>query len=420
MSRNSVAHHSAGQSFMGLLASLTEDIQAETSDSASARSYRSDYSDSSCDSPSGPGHVPGTVSASDAKRAKRPLTPVAELKSGRNTGADCTQLSYEKALQLHGRHRRKSEIDDFAGNIPPSRIPSPSAASGSDNAPKRETLVAPSKIEATQSQRHEIDAPKEVGTPQPTVNQKRTQTRAKASPGLSKDPVGAASAAFRSTDPMQHPQTQEAKRPNLPLEPATIQTKRASAKTTHASNSKTSFKPEQNSGSVRNPAAGLNSSNRQGVARKAGRLDRSVAASDRKSNAENAIDHVDLNFREKDVHRSSLVLKKNASMDQRRTILSVRLTGEELEKLKDRADESGISVSAYMRLCVLDADQLRAQVKQVLAEMRALHRESEPNRLPALVGTSQSRESNGATWFHIVLRSAAFLLSPLFPFRRSA
>jgi hypothetical protein len=40
------------------------------------------------------------------------------------------------------------------------------------------------------------------------------------------------------------------------------------------------------------------------------------------------------------------------------------LTDVELVRLKDRASESGISLSACMRSCILDADQLRAQVKQ--------------------------------------------------------
>lgn len=401
---------------MGLLASLTRDSGAESSDSASEPSYASDGS------ATGSGLVSSAVSASDLKRGKRTLVPVTELKSGRSTAAaDCTQLSYEKALQLHGKHQRRSEADDFAGNIAPSRIPSPAVASGSAGVSKPRALVGSSKIEATQSNRHEIDVPQKVGALQPTVRQKRTQSRTKTSPGLSKDPMGSASAAYRSTAPAQHPQTQEAKRPDLLREPAAIRTKRVSAKTTSSpSNSKTSFNPKQSSGSARNPATGLNSSNRQRASRKIRQLDRSLAASDRKPNAGNAMDSIDIDFRKEDAQRSSLVLKKNTSIDQRRTILSVRLTGEELEKLKDRADESGISVSAYMRLCVLDADQLRTQVKQVLAEVRALHREPEPHRLPALAGTSPPHEPNGATWFHVVLRSAAFLLSPLFPFRRSA
>src|SRR5579859_5812213 len=61
----------------------------------------------------------------------------------------------------------------------------------------------------------------------------------------------------------------------------------------------------------------------------------------------------------------------NLALEQRRTIVSVRLSSLESERLRLRAAESGISVSAYMRSCVLDADHLRAQVKRALEEMRA-------------------------------------------------
>jgi hypothetical protein len=58
---------------------------------------------------------------------------------------------------------------------------------------------------------------------------------------------------------------------------------------------------------------------------------------------------------------------------QRQSIVSIRLNAYESEQLRERAAESGISVSAYMRSCVLEAEHLRAQVKQALAEMRAAH-----------------------------------------------
>jgi hypothetical protein len=105
---------------------------------------------------------------------------------------------------------------------------------------------------------------------------------------------------------------------------------------------------------------------------------------------------------------------------QRRSIVSVRMTDLEFLRLKDRAGESGISVSAYMRSCILDADQLRAQVKQALAEMRALSTGPDPNRFPALAPPENSGAGRAGDWFHLLVRSAAFLLSPLFPFRRSA
>jgi hypothetical protein len=96
------------------------------------------------------------------------------------------------------------------------------------------------------------------------------------------------------------------------------------------------------------------------------------------------------------------------------------MTDIEFLQLKDRAGESGVSVSAYMRSCILDADQLRTQVKQALAEMRALSAMPDPNRFPALASPDNRRLANGGDWFGMLWRSAAFLLSPLFSFRRSA
>ncbi|HTJ30625.1 MAG TPA: hypothetical protein VL346_09000 [Acidobacteriaceae bacterium] len=60
-------------------------------------------------------------------------------------------------------------------------------------------------------------------------------------------------------------------------------------------------------------------------------------------------------------------------MAQRQSIVSIRLNAIESEQLRQRAAESGISVSAYMRSCVLEAEHLRAQVKHALAELRASH-----------------------------------------------
>ena len=122
------------------------------------------------------------------------------------------------------------------------------------------------------------------------------------------------------------------------------------------------------------------------------------------------------------------LLQAFGQLDQRRTIVSVRLTEGEFACLRDRAEESGISVSAYMRSCVVDADQLRAQVKRALAEMRSLSASasSEPGAEP---GTALAASGRGAgdssgwsthSWFRLVLRPLGFLFGPLFPARRSA
>lgn len=51
--------------------------------------------------------------------------------------------------------------------------------------------------------------------------------------------------------------------------------------------------------------------------------------------------------------------------------LTVRMSGPECAQVHARAAEAGITVSAYVRSCVVEAENLRAQVKQALAEMRA-------------------------------------------------
>jgi hypothetical protein len=107
-------------------------------------------------------------------------------------------------------------------------------------------------------------------------------------------------------------------------------------------------------------------------------------------------------------------------LDHRRAVVSVRLTEVEIAQLRDRAGESGISVSAYMRSCVLDAEILRAQVKQALAEMRAFSAKPEHEGFAALATNGSTGSAHGRAWYQSLLESASALLAPLFPFRRSA
>ncbi|MDR3737485.1 MAG: hypothetical protein P4L40_00555 [Terracidiphilus sp.] len=51
--------------------------------------------------------------------------------------------------------------------------------------------------------------------------------------------------------------------------------------------------------------------------------------------------------------------------------VTVRLTEAEQAQLRERAAAAGISASAYMRSCLVDAEALRAQVKQALEQFRA-------------------------------------------------
>lgn len=50
--------------------------------------------------------------------------------------------------------------------------------------------------------------------------------------------------------------------------------------------------------------------------------------------------------------------------------VTIRLSKAECAQMHQRAAEAGLTVSAYLRSCVLEADALRAQVKEALAEMK--------------------------------------------------
>jgi hypothetical protein len=124
---------------------------------------------------------------------------------------------------------------------------------------------------------------------------------------------------------------------------------------------------------------------------------------------------------EKDQEKCTLELQRHELLlSHRRAVVSVRLTEAEIALLRDRAGESGISVSAYMRSCVLEAETLRAQVKQALAEMRACSAKPDHAALPELTANGNARFANGRAWYRSLLESASALLSPLISFRRSA
>jgi hypothetical protein len=57
--------------------------------------------------------------------------------------------------------------------------------------------------------------------------------------------------------------------------------------------------------------------------------------------------------------------------DLRSASVTIRLSNVECARLHRRAAEAGLTVSAYLRSCALEADALRAQVKQALAELKA-------------------------------------------------
>lgn len=56
---------------------------------------------------------------------------------------------------------------------------------------------------------------------------------------------------------------------------------------------------------------------------------------------------------------------------RKRASITIRLTRSECAQLQQRAAEAGLTLSAYLRSCTVEADSLRAQVKQALADLRA-------------------------------------------------
>jgi predicted DNA binding CopG/RHH family protein len=62
----------------------------------------------------------------------------------------------------------------------------------------------------------------------------------------------------------------------------------------------------------------------------------------------------------------------------KRSSITIRMSEEECAQLHRRAAEAGLTVSAYLRSCTFEAEALRAQVKEVLAQLSANAEETAP------------------------------------------
>lgn len=51
--------------------------------------------------------------------------------------------------------------------------------------------------------------------------------------------------------------------------------------------------------------------------------------------------------------------------------ITVRFSAPECARVRSRADEAGLTVSAYLRSCTLEVETLRTQVKDTLAQLRS-------------------------------------------------
>jgi hypothetical protein len=59
--------------------------------------------------------------------------------------------------------------------------------------------------------------------------------------------------------------------------------------------------------------------------------------------------------------------------DRKCASVTIRMSHAECEQLRQRAAEAGLTISAYLRSCTFEAEALRTQVKQVLADLRTSH-----------------------------------------------
>jgi hypothetical protein len=76
--------------------------------------------------------------------------------------------------------------------------------------------------------------------------------------------------------------------------------------------------------------------------------------------------------------------------DLRKASITIRLSKAECAQLHQRAADAGLTVSAYLRSCVLEAEALRAQVKQALAELK------QGNEGPREQGNGRAENEGGA------------------------
>jgi predicted DNA binding CopG/RHH family protein len=61
---------------------------------------------------------------------------------------------------------------------------------------------------------------------------------------------------------------------------------------------------------------------------------------------------------------------KTQDHDLRTASVTIRLSKIECARLRERAAEAGLTISAYLRSCALEAETLRAEVKRTLAELK--------------------------------------------------
>jgi hypothetical protein len=76
--------------------------------------------------------------------------------------------------------------------------------------------------------------------------------------------------------------------------------------------------------------------------------------------------------------------------------ITIRLSEAECAQIHQRAAEAGLTISAYLRSCTLEAETLRAEVKETLAQLR----QSSPTRSEAIAPALSLRPSAAPGVWH--------------------
>lgn len=368
MNRSVAANHSVDVTFAGLLEKLTLDNRPQM---PGAPSDSSTLFASSATAPlaSTSSEVP---TATIRQRHATPV-PLKETKGQQATHSNgCAELSYQKALQLHRKHKPPTEVQDQVVSAHRGiGIPAVSASRNEKNIPA--TRRAP-RVQKGKSQG-------------PSAENRRILLAVQTEPA----PLKAV-----ETVAVTHPFRTKRLPTSRPSSPVSA-TAKAQVVTPRKSNfSRGNTAPVAVSGANKNiPRPVLTP--KASPAIKSLRNRQSAGPQTRMQ----SLQHYDL------------PLDRHEKKEQRKSIVSLRVSVSELDKLKDRAQESGISVSAYMRLCVLDAEQLRSQVKQALAAMRSISTEPGSHQLEAPASPDRNQPSFRSAWSRKLVRLATLLLKPV-------
>lgn len=356
-----------------------------------------------------PNYEPRDTSLTNPRPGARAMLPVSERKPGRGAPMqDAAAMSYEKALRIHGRRRSPPAVTPAASAMgaPPLKAGANTPKSQPARA-KAELPVAPSV--ARSASQNPRPAKASAAAPAQAASSRLATPAAPRAISRIEPVSGSVPAAEYSKSSLRRP-----KKPPVASLRTTKTTPEKVAAASNPAKSRRKSKPAPNS--PRNRSEEIRAANipaqagpGEGVSRETSRAhcDSGPPVAE-VMEPEFAGSHLEL-------------LDSLGQLDQRRTIVSVRLTEGEFACLRDRAEESGISVSAYMRSCVVDAEQLRTQVKRALAEMRSLSTPAGTGQ--AALATSNRGSGNSETvqgWFQLILRPLTFLFGPLFPSRRSA